>query len=314
MSEQKVPRPRPRFWLRRLVVGVVALLVIALVAVGVRWALLPGDDVEVVQAGGLTISDRAAGTVAADEVSVHVDAALGIIEIHDAAGVVWRNDPGAAFLTAARGSLSVEEHRGYFWPATHHDEVFTEQTVTDVTAGGSSVMVQGMLGGAGEEQLPWRATVSARDEGGVSLSVTLLRGGADVIGLVSGREGGAVHGLGAQFAPADLSGRVVPVIVREQGVGRGSQPLTFLADLTEGGAGGSEAMTYAAWSSFLIHGDWRTFGVRLDPDRPTSHAFAAVDARDDRRVTLEVWADRLDVQLTAGITPLDTITAQQAGV
>ena len=316
MSEQSAsrPRPRPRFWLRRLVVGLVALLVIALVAVGVRWSLLPGDDVEVVQAGGLTIDGGVGGVVSGDEVSVHVDAGRGIIEIHDATGVVWRNDPGAAFLTAARGSLSVEEHRGYFWPTTSHEEVFTEQTVTAVSVSGSGVVMKGMLGGEGEELLPWRASVSVRDEGGVDLSVTLPRGGADVLGLVSGREDGTVHGLGAQFAPADLSGQVVPVIVREQGVGRGSQPLTLLADLTEGGAGGTEAMTYAAWSSFLIHEDWRTFGVRLEPDRTASHAFAVLDARNDEQATLEVWTDRLDVQLTAGITPLDTIAAQQAGV
>ncbi|NLJ55324.1 MAG: hypothetical protein GX344_14515, partial [Intrasporangiaceae bacterium] len=96
MSEQSAsrPRPRPRFWLRRLVVGLVALLVIALVAVGVRWSLLPGDDVEVVQAGGLTIDGGVGGVVSGDEVSVHVDAGRGIIEIHDATGVVCRNDPG----------------------------------------------------------------------------------------------------------------------------------------------------------------------------------------------------------------------------
>jgi len=72
-------------------------------------------------------------------------------------------------------------------------------------------------------------------------------------------------------------------------------------------------MTYAAWSSFLIDDGWRTFGVRLDPSRPASHSFAVLDARSDDHVALELWASRLDVHLTAGITPLDTITAQQAG-
>ena len=307
------PRRRPRYWLRRLLAGLVALLVLALIALGIQWWRVPRDDVGVTSVGGLTIEDGLDGEHPAGPLTAHVDAALGILEIHDASGVVWKNDPRSAFLTAARGEVSVTEHRGYVWPATAHDEVFTEQTLTDISGGGSTLTLGGMLAGEGEERVPWRVSVSVRPEGGVAMAVTLPRGGADSIGLVSGRAGGAVHGLGAQFAPADLSGRVVPVIVREQGVGRGAQPLTVLADMTEHGAGGTESMTYAAWSSFLIDEDWRTFGVRLDPARPASHSFAVLDARSEDRVVLEVWAPRLDVQLTAGITPLDTIAAQQAG-
>ena len=35
--------------------------------------------------------------------------------------VVWQSPAGAAFLTAARGSFEMEEHRGYFWPQVHHE-------------------------------------------------------------------------------------------------------------------------------------------------------------------------------------------------
>ena len=102
-----------------------------------------------------------------------------------------------------------------------------------------------------------------RTEGGAEL-VLETDGGLYAVGLVSGRtEDAGVHGFGAQTAPFDLDGRLLPIVVREQGVGRGEQPLTFLADVTNHGAGGTQAMTYGAWSSFVTD-DLR--GLRLDPD------------------------------------------------
>src|SRR3546814_9620670 len=77
-------------------------------------------------------------------------------------------------------------------------------------------------------------------------------GELDAVGLVSGRTKDAgVHGFGEQFTDFDLDGRLLPIVDREQGVGRGKQPLTFLADLTNKAAGGTEQLTYAAWSTIV---------------------------------------------------------------
>src|SRR5699024_5010212 len=105
-------------------------------------------------------------------------------------------------------------------------------------------------------------------------------------------------------------GRLVPSIVREQGVGRGEQPLTLLADVTNHGAGGTEEMTYAAWASWVTDD---LHGVRLDPALPESHALAVADTRTADQVGLEIQATRLSAELVAAGTPAELITRQQAG-
>lgn len=62
-------------------------------------------------------------------------------------------------------------------------------------------------------------------------------GGDDpVLQWTGGRSGGTgVHGFGEQVDDFNLDGRLIPVVTREQGVGRSEQPLTLLAtSLTAG--------------------------------------------------------------------------------
>ena len=305
---------RRRRWPRRLAIALTALLVIAVVAVGVLLARVPGDDVSAVQPGRLSLSEAVPiGTLAAGALTIDIDAGMGTIEIREEERVVWRNEPGVSFLTASRARLDLEEHRGYFWPTTTHDQVFSEQTLTGADANEVAVTLRGTLR-AGDASVPWEATITPREGGGAVLDAVLPESGTDTLALVTGRSGGEIRGLGAQFTESDLSGRVIPIIVREQGVGRGSQPLTALADITNHGAGGTDLMTYAAWSSFVVTDDGRSHGVRLDPDEPASHAFAVADTRDSDRVVLEVWAPSLRAELTAASSPLDLLEQQQSGV
>eukprot|EP00854_Cymbomonas_tetramitiformis_P020636 gene20636-24738_t len=53
------------------------------------------------------------------------------------------------------------------------------------------------------------------------------------------------YGFGVQYTYLDLKGQVVPVLVTEQGVGRGLRPITKYLNSAEHGAGGSPLTTYA---------------------------------------------------------------------
>src|SRR5699024_900408 len=158
------------------------------------------------------------------------------------------------------------------------DQSWTTHRLDTVTTVGDAVVLAGTLLDEEDQEGPtWRAELTATDRGAV-MDATLDSGGAATsLGFFSARTDRAgVHGFGEQFTDFDLDGRLVPIIVREQGVGRGEQPLTLLADVTNHGAGGTEAMTYAAWASWVTE-DLR--GVRLDPDLPESHALAVADTR-----------------------------------
>ena len=295
-------------WLRRLLIAVVLLALLALAgAVAYQRFVLPHDRLDVVEPGTLTVGD-AGGSWELGGLTVTLDQADGLV-VTEAGRVVWASDPGAAFVTGARGAVTWEENRGYFWPSVQIDDRLDDQSVTGVEAGDTAVEMSGRLTGSGDGA-PYTLTVLERAEGGAEL-VLETDGGLYAVGLVSGRsEGAGVHGFGAQTAPFDLDGQLLPVVVREQGVGRGQQPLTFLADVTNHGAGGTQQMTYGAWASFVTD-DLR--GLRLDRRQEASHAFAVADLRDPSRVVLEVWTNRLRAEVTSGTDPVALVAQQQGG-
>lgn len=295
-----------RRWLRRIGFGTAIALLLAIASLGVFALTLPGDDVAVIESGLLVVTDDVAGEWKAGGLTVTLDTEQ--VTVSDGDRVVWQSPAGEAFLTAARGSVEMEEHRGYFWPQVHHARSWTEQRVERAGPSEDGIRLAGTLSDEGRD-LKWHATFSPRPGGGALLDVEVRR--ADAVMLTSARsEDAGVHGFGEQFDDFDLDGRLLPILVREQGVGRGTQPLTLLADLTNQSAAGDATTTYAALASFVTD-DVR--GVALAADLPASHAFAVADTRVPGRVGLEVWSSTLTAEVTAAETPAELVTARSVG-
>ena len=273
---------------------------------------VPVDTLDTVPPGALTVDPAAVGTwtVGGVTVTVSVDGLEAVV----ADRTVWSSPLGSAFVAGGRGAVAWEEHRGYFWPTVSYTDRLTEQSVDAVAVTDDAVTVSGTLTGAVAPagDASYELTVRPRPADGAAVEVsTSAATPLTSVVLVSGRSAGAgVHGFGEQFTDFDLDGRLVPLVVREQGVGRGEQPLTDLADATNHGAGGTEAMTYAAWPSFVTD-DVR--GLRLDASRPSSSAFAVADTRTPDAVALELWSPSLAAQVSAAATPAQLVVAQQAG-
>lgn len=280
---------------------------VASLALLVFRATLPRDELDTVLAGSLEVDSEAEGSWRLGPVSIELTA--NGLTITQAGVTVWASHDGASFVTGARGRVGWEEHRGYFWPSVDIDERLADQRIDAVRATDGGLLVEGELAGGGDEAA-YSLTIERLPGHGVTVDVA-TDGDLDSVALVSGRsEHAGVHGFGEQFDDFDLDGRLVPIVVREQGVGRGTEPLTFLADMTNHSAGGTSSSTFAAWSTYVTD-DLR--GVRLDPDLPTSHSFAVADTRNPSEVGLEVWAPRLRAELTAGRTPAELIERQQRG-
>lgn len=278
-------------------------------------APLPADHTDVVVPGDLAVADAAVGSWQVAGLTVTVAAGTGLSVVASATGrTVWASPSGQAFVTAGRGSVAWEEYRGYFWPDVSYTDRLDDQSIDLVEQDEDSLVVTGRLSGDSPATpgATYTLTVGARPWRGASLDLTT---DADTpvtsVGLVSGRsEHAAVHGFGEQFTDFDLDGRLLPIVAREQGVGRGEQPITGLADATNHGAGGTEDMTYAAWPSFVTE-DVR--GLRLAADDPASSAFAMADTRDPDAVGLELWSTGLSAQASAAGQPASLVRAQQAG-
>ncbi|TVQ24464.1 MAG: alpha-glucosidase [Spirochaetaceae bacterium] len=89
-----------------------------------------------------------------------------------------------------------------------------------------------------------------------------------------------IYGCGEQFSRLDLKGRRVPLFVQEQGVGRGKDLITLLANLAHG-AGGNEWTTYFVQPTFVTSGH-----LFFHTD---ASAYAVFDFRKPGCSELEFW-------------------------
>lgn len=287
------------------------LALVLLLGLGVVVAVdrVPRDDVEAPRPGRLSVDEPALGQWRVGDVQVAMtESGLSMVDSARDGLVVWQSVPDEPFLLGVLGEVSWTEYRGYFWADTRHECELVDQEVRSATDDSGRLQISGVLDGCGQRREYTIDVDEGAEPGDIVLAVAARN--LDALTLVSARSADAsVHGLGEQFAPFDLSGSLVPVVVREQGVGRGHQPLTFLADVTNRGAGGTHRMTYAAWPS-LVTGDVR--GISLDPSATASHAFAVADARSSDAVSLTSWSPTMRAELTADSDPLALVQRRAA--
>jgi hypothetical protein len=171
---------------------------------------------------------------------------------------------GAPFLQLSAGAFSAAEDEGNFavvdepLPLT---DVQTVATASQPTA--RAVVVTGALTG-GDVEKPTTfgsyaftlrlcdAPAETCEPGTLAFSakLSLATAVADPARLVlvwGSPESDSAFGFGEQYTHLDMKGRRVPVLVSEQGVGRGLQPVTGAL----GGAGGSWHTTYAPLPYFM---------------------------------------------------------------
>src|SRR5690625_3548747 len=302
----------PRRKRRVTLIAFLTIIVVLLTTGAVAWMRVPRDSVAKIEPGVLSIGEGAAQVVSAGDLEVTITTVPEArVEVSDGEGIVWSSVPGASFLGAARGHLEAEEDRGYFWIDTAHEQTWPKQTVERVETTGNAVVLTGTLSDGNAAGPDWQARFTQTERGVLLEAEIGSSEGATSLAFWSARaEDSAVHGFGEQFTDFNLDGRLLPIVAREQGVGRGEQPLTALADLTNNGAGGTEEMTYAAWPSWVTS-DLR--GVRLDPSLPESHAIAVADLEEPGQVGLEIHARKMGAELVSADSPLEVITKQHAG-
>lgn len=89
-----------------------------------------------------------------------------------------------------------------------------------------------------------------------------------------------IYGCGEQYSELDLRGKKVPIWVQEQGVGRGRDLITLLADI-HSGSGGSWHTTYFAQPTFVSSGNWYC--------HVETGAYSEMDFRSRKKHVINVW-------------------------
>jgi alpha-glucosidase len=142
------------------------------------------------------------------------------------------------------------------------------------------------------------AELKSDDDG---LAIGLHADQADAVIVRFDSENDPIHAAGEQFTSWDLRGRDYYLIPREQGIGRGKQPLTFLEELTEG-SGGDATATYAPLPYLITDSvrAWQWDGA----------AAAEVDLRNSNEAVTLVWSQQFTMRVEDAATPATLVSKQ----
>lgn len=277
-------------------------VVILLIAFGLYW-FLRDDMPTAINPGNLQVSDAfASKDYLLGEYRLRLEkadegATLQIYSSHNPEKILWKSLPGKSFLQCGYGQETVKESRGLFTVNDQREKIWKDQRINRISATDSSIVIEGDFGldKALDYKMAWSIAPEAHLRFQVSFSDSTVnrtyltwRSDADE----------SFYGFGEQFTYFDLKGRRVPILVSEQGIGRGAQPITAGADLTAG-AGGDWHTSYAAVPHYLTS-KMRSFFLE-------NYEYSIFDLRADDRVQVEVFANRVTGRILAGDTPLDLI-------
>ncbi|WP_417511210.1 TIM-barrel domain-containing protein [Microbacterium sp.] len=297
---EAAPRRRGRIG-RRIGLGVVVLLAAAAIF-GTVFVIVklpaPATALTDPPRGDLVV-DAAEGEWQVGEFTVRLDDALHVTH-PDAVAPVWETVPGDSFLTAADSEARFLDDLGLVRVSDHRDRAWGEQHVASAQIGADGALT---LSGTLEdvEAIAWEMRLSEGASGRLDAAISVDPAANRLYLSAALEPDEGVHGLGAQSAGWDLRGNRVPLIPREQGIGRGEQPLSFLVDLAASAAGGQDT-TYLP-SAVNVTDLSRSLVYR-------GEAISSVDLRPHDRMIWEVWSSTADFAVAAAGTPAQAVAIQ----
>ncbi|KAK9671199.1 hypothetical protein RND81_12G013000 [Saponaria officinalis] len=107
------------------------------------------------------------------------------------------------------------------------------------------------------------------------------------------------YGFGEQFSQMDFKGRRVPILVQEQGIGRGDQPISFAINLVSYRAAGDWSTTYAP-SPFYMTSKMRSLYLH-------GYDYTIFDLTQLDRVQIQVHGSSVEGAILHGNSPTELI-------
>lgn len=217
--------------------------------------------------------------------------------------VLWSSVPGVPFVGAARGTLTDTMLAGFTRVQSAFARCWRRQRVDHVRSERRGVSLAGSLGPGVRYTMGFSVASAQR----LAMTVHVAGAGAQAVLLTAAsprRE--AVHGFGA-MTRWNLKGGVVPVITREQGVGRGEPGVTSAENALVPPQGGAYNTTYAVVPEYLTSTDRGFFWS--DPQ------YGAFDLRRHDRIAAQLLSPTMHAEILRGRTPAQLIAAytQYAG-
>ncbi|MBF0441512.1 MAG: alpha-glucosidase, partial [Oligoflexales bacterium] len=215
-------------------------------------------------------------------------------------GSVWETAAGMGFLAAGRGDEKIIENRGSFTVTDRIREYCYHQRIDNFSGTENLLKISG--GFEDDCPLRWSMDFHVTDEG--HLAFNARTDGDDSYNRLfltySTDKGERFFGFGMQFTYFDLKGYEVPIITQEQGVGRSLQPLSVMADLTQGrGISGSPVTSYGSVPHYITS-KYRSLFL-------TGSAISFFDLKDSDKVRIKIFKGQMEGRILAGSSPSELI-------
>lgn len=215
---------------------------------------------------------------------------------------LWQTLPGESFIQAADGQETVTETRGMFDVRDSWSDSCAQQEIvsmSETTDGLAGLEIRGRLYCQSGKDIGYSLLLYAYADDPDRLEINLAVEANRAFLTYASSEDEHFFGFGEQFSYVDLKGKRVPIWVTEQGVGRGDQPITLAADLTNGGAGGDKFTTYAP-VPFYMTSQMRALML-------LNSGYTAFDLCAGDRVQVEAFGGGIIANLFSGATPAKII-------